>query len=39
MPNSFWLIQITNVQNIIEYIAIAHLKRADPIVVEDVDAK
>ena len=39
MPNSFWLISIANIQNIIEYIVIVHLKRAHPIVVEDADAK
>lgn len=39
MPNSFWLVRITNIQNIIEYIVIVHLKKAYPIVVEDADAK
>lgn len=39
MPNSFWLIRIANIQNIIEYIVIVLLKKAYPIVVEDADAK
>ena len=39
MPNSFWLIRIANIQNIIEYIVIVLLKKTYPIVVEDADAK
>lgn len=39
MPSCFWLIRITNIQNIIGSIAIAHLKRVHLIEVEDADAK
>lgn len=39
MPNSFWLILMANIQNIIGSIAIVYLKRADQIVVEGADAK